>query len=272
MEEVLGRLERREQKAEELVRELDEAVVRAERLGGEVELREQALKKAERTAQDRAREDARRLVLEARSEVDDAIRELRSGVEEGESLDELSKNARRRVEGAVGRYDRVAKRDATGASASLCLSPGDRVRISSTGTRGEVVELRGDRALVEVGALRFEVALTGLEQVEGPRASDSPPEKRGGSWSGPTKGQARLEVDLRGMRIDEMTLELNRALDDALFEDLSDLRIIHGKGTGALRKRVAEVLQMDARVHDFRMGGPTEGGAGVTVVNFGVEV
>ena len=62
--------------------------------------------------------------------------------------------------------------------------------------------------------------------------------------------------------------DLDRALDDAVFEDLEQLRIIHGKGTGALRQRVSEVLSNDARVREFRMGGPTEGGAGVTVAVF----
>jgi DNA mismatch repair protein MutS2 len=75
-------------------------------------------------------------------------------------------------------------------------------------------------------------------------------------------------VDLRGLRVDEMDLELSRALDQAVFEDLAELRIIHGKGTGALRQRVGEVLKLDARVQSFRMGGVTEGGAGVTVAIF----
>jgi DNA mismatch repair protein MutS2 len=79
----------------------------------------------------------------------------------------------------------------------------------------------------------------------------------------------RLEVDLRGMRVDEMELELERALDAAVFEDLAELRIIHGKGTGALRRRVTEILAEDGRVRTHRMGGPTEGGAGVTVAVFG---
>jgi DNA mismatch repair protein MutS2 len=70
------------------------------------------------------------------------------------------------------------------------------------------------------------------------------------------------------MRVDEMEAELVRALDEALLADLPELRIIHGKGTGALRQRVGEILEADARVSEYRMGGPREGGAGVTVVNF----
>jgi DNA mismatch repair protein MutS2 len=75
----------------------------------------------------------------------------------------------------------------------------------------------------------------------------------------------RTEVDLRGLRVDEMDAELLRALDQAVLEDLGELRIIHGKGTGALRQRVGELLRGDGRVTDFRMGTPEEGGAGVTV-------
>jgi DNA mismatch repair protein MutS2 len=71
------------------------------------------------------------------------------------------------------------------------------------------------------------------------------------------------------MRVDEMELELSRALDRAVLDDLGQLRIIHGKGTGALRQRVGEMLTDDARVSEFRMGGPGEGGAGVTVASFG---
>ena len=64
----------------------------------------------------------------------------------------------------------------------------------------------------------------------------------------------------------ELDLELDRALDQAVLGGLGEIRIIHGKGTGALRERVAELLGNDGRVLDFRMGTPAEGGAGVTVV------
>ena len=71
------------------------------------------------------------------------------------------------------------------------------------------------------------------------------------------------------MRVDEAEHAVIQAVDEGVVADLGGLRIIHGKGTGALRKRVAEILDDDGRVRDFRMGGPTEGGAGVTVANFG---
>lgn len=269
MEDVLVRLEQQEQKAEEHGLELDHARMRAKRLQRDVESREATLKEAERTAEARAHHDARRLLLEARREVDDTIRELRAAVEEGRSIDEAAALARRRVEQGVERHraESAGRRAGTGVAT---VAVGDSVRIHSTGACGRVVEVRSERALVEVGSLRMELAIGEVERLDvtpqAPRQT-----AKGGGWKGPPKGQARLEVDLRGMRVDEMELELNRALDQALMEDLSQLRIIHGKGTGALRKRVGEILDTDARVRAFRMGGPTEGGAGVTVASFEVE-
>jgi DNA mismatch repair protein MutS2 len=67
------------------------------------------------------------------------------------------------------------------------------------------------------------------------------------------------------MRVDEMEREVFQALDAAVRSDLSALRIIHGKGTGVLRERVAELLRGDPRVREFRLGAWNEGGAGVTV-------
>ena len=264
MEDLLARLERHEQEAADRVHALDQARASTDKLRSDVESREETLQKAERASEDRAHAEARKLLLSARAEVDDAIRELRLGVEEGRALDEAATEARRRVEKAARRHRQDAGPRRNRRTESD-VREGHQVRIQATGARGRVVELRSDRALVEVGAIRFEVSVADLERVDDAPAST----QRRGGWTGPPRGQVRLEVDLRGMRVDEVVLELARALDEAVIEDLDHLRIIHGKGTGVLRKRVGELLEADARIREFRMGGPTEGGAGVTIASFG---
>ena len=77
---------------------------------------------------------------------------------------------------------------------------------------------------------------------------------------------ARPEIDLRGLRAEEAVGEVERAVDAAVRADLTTLRIIHGKGTGALREVVAQTLRADRRVKSFRLGMPSEGGTGVTIV------
>jgi DNA mismatch repair protein MutS2 len=74
------------------------------------------------------------------------------------------------------------------------------------------------------------------------------------------------EIDLRGMRVGEIEDIVMHAVDAAIRADLKSLRIIHGKGTGALRERVTEMLRKESRVTSFRLGAWNEGGAGVTVV------
>ena len=280
VEHLLATLEARE-------RELSRALARAEldrevaaSLRTELEQREAALNERERTAEVRAREDARRLLMEARGEVEAAIRELRSSSGPGESSapEDSERAARRRVEEAARRQrERTAgprskgRRDAPRRGA---IEPGRRVRVVGSGAKGVVQELRDDRVTVEVGALRLQLPLGGVEPIEGEekREAPLPGGKRrgggGGGWSGPELDPA-FEVDLRGRRVEEIDLELGRALDAAVVGGLRELRIIHGKGTGALRARVGELLEADRRVGDFRGGKPGEGGAGVTIALLG---
>ena len=266
LEDVLTRLEAKEREASELLEALDAEKARARSLRTELDTRERALRAAEKEAGDQARAEARKLLMEARAEVEQAIREVKAAAEEQADLDEVAREARRRVEKAA-RAHRPARSGRPRPKPDRAPSVGDRVKVHATGAKGHVVELRSGRAVVEVGALRMEVDAGDLEPI------DPLPEKKGavrkGGWSGPEKAEAaRPEVDLRGMRVHEMELELTRALDHAVFEDLHEVRIIHGKGTGALRQRVGEILKGDARVRSFRMGGPMEGGAGVTVASF----
>jgi len=273
MDELLARLERHEREARELAEALDAERSAAATLRDDVERRERALREAERTADARAREEARKLLLAAREEVEEAIRGLRGvaeavtrGDEDHHALDAAARDARRKVERAATRM-RERESAQGGSRRASGIEPGDLVRIRATGSKGRVVEVRSGRALVEAGALKLEVALDDLDADE--EALPQPEARRArGGWSGPVREPVRIEVDLRGMRVDEIETELTRALDEALLGDLGELRIIHGKGTGALRQRVSEILAGDARVREFRMGGPEEGGAGVTVARF----
>ena len=75
----------------------------------------------------------------------------------------------------------------------------------------------------------------------------------------------RSEIDLRGRTVDEAVAEVDRTLDGLIVAGGVSLRIVHGKGTGALRTAIGEHLNLDERVKSFRLGEPNEGGAGVTI-------
>lgn len=267
MEDVLERLEAREREVEGLLHELEVERRQTERLRSDLESRESTLVAAERSADDRARADARKLLMDARAEVEETIRQLREAADTNADLDEAAREARRRVEGAAGELRESESGRRSAGRSPEAATPGAFVRLRATGARGTVLEVRDERAVVEVGAMRFEVAIADLEELDAP--VPAPSGRPGGGWSAPPRGQAKIEIDLRGLRVDEMQLELERALDAAVLEDLSQLRIIHGRGTGALRQRVTELLEADGRVREFRMGVPSEGGAGVTIATFG---
>ena len=266
MEELLSRLENQEEEVSQLAHKLAIEKNRTTQLKSDLDTRESVLQEAERSAEERTREKARKLLLEAREEVEVAILELRNAAKHGETLEDASRVARRRIEYAVSQQrSRIKEKQDHGESANVAL--GDKVTIRSSGSQGTVVDIRGSRALVEVGSLRLEITLTDLD------FAGLIPEEQGTVYrlDGGVNPDSSLsfEVDLRGLRVDEMEGVLVRALDEAVVGDLAELRIIHGKGTGALRNRVSEMLEQDLRVQGFRMGSINEGGAGVTVASFG---
>ncbi len=179
------------------------------------------------------------------------------------------REARRRVESVAAEHaealDRLDARERQAASEPLAgeIAVGDTVELSTLGGRaGSVVEMRDGQAVVAVGAMKLTVPTSTLTRTrrQAPEAQ-TPVPLRGDM----PEVAAPTEIDLRGMRVEEMERALMQALDAAVRADLRSMRIIHGKGTGALRDRVAELLRGDQRVRAWRLGAWNEGGAGVTV-------
>jgi len=137
------------------------------------------------------------------------------------------------------------------------LAPGVWVEVPSLGRRGRVVELRGEEVLVQVGPLRMSLKPQEVRPL--PEAEPAKP-----LLAGPRR-EVR-EVDLRGLTVAEALLEVDQALEEARALGLSTLRLLHGKGTGALRQAIREALRRDKRVESFADAPPGEGGHGVTVV------
>ncbi len=134
----------------------------------------------------------------------------------------------------------------------------------------------GGRVLVVQGGLRVELpastlrelrsTATGEEKQETASAPAEPRAARSGAGGVPEVDEVPTEVDLRGMRVEEALDRLDRALDRALLAGLREVRVIHGKGTGALRSAVEEYCRTHEMVDSARMAAQWEGGAGATVI------
>ena len=266
-------LEAKEQRFADQTEELARQLARTQTLRETLERRERELKEREKDAERRARQQARDLLLQSRAEVEAAIREVRDAAD-ADRLEEAARGARRRVEEAATRQrekqpaePRPRTGQGRGRRGGVVLEPGVRVRIESLGRTGTVVDLRDGKAMVEAGAMRLLLPREDLTPLApGDQQADPRPRPSAGYVN--AGSDARPEVDLRGMRPDEVDVLLGRALDSAIMAGLPSFRIIHGKGTGALRAHVRKLLESDRRVSVQRPGELFEGGTGVTVVEF----
>jgi len=270
---LIEQLERREAELTEREREAAAIADDARQRIAAVAARERAVRERERVAERESRTDARKFLLGARAEIERTIRELKS--RGAESVDEAGREARQRAEQLLAdqnahleRLDReeanLQRRAATVAAPRRDdpVDVGDTVEVASLGGRiGRVVELRDGDAVVAVGAVKLTVSRKALT-----RSEQSVPSETVAIWTGDLpEVHVPTEIDLRGLRPDEAEAAVLQTLDAAIRADLKILRIIHGKGTGALRDRVGEMLRKDTRVRAFRLGAWNEGGAGVTV-------
>jgi DNA mismatch repair protein MutS2 len=183
-------------------------------------------------------------------------------------------------EAAAEERQRELERSAREQARQFLLEARRRVEEALALARAAVSEATAKEArrLVEQGVQQEAEALKKLEQEAGKKgwrvrtgsgtrdAGSTRPNPEVVSTSRFPLPASRTEVDLRGLTVDEATSAVTAALDAAVVEDLPYLRIIHGKGTGALRSAVRRLLEHDARVGAFRLAPPREGGAGVTVV------
>jgi DNA mismatch repair protein MutS2 len=264
---LLADLEQRDAALAAREQRAEEAIAGAEARFGHVEARERTVRERAREFERRARHDAREYVLRARQEVERAIADLR---QEGGDLAEAARGARRRIERLAAEHGQeleALERDVPAAPTAPArqtvdaLAPGQWVEVETLGGRpGQVVEVRDDDAVVAIGAVKLTVPLRAVRRTT--RAAPAEPVPLSADVP---EVIASREIDLRGMRVDEAEERVMRALDDAVRADLPSIRVIHGKGTGALRQRVSEMLQKDTRVKAFRLGAWNEGGAGVTV-------
>jgi DNA mismatch repair protein MutS2 len=150
------------------------------------------------------------------------------------------------------------------------VTAGDRVEVAHLGLRGDVLSVDDATASVQAGAVTVKVPLQAIRVLQR-GASPSRPEGSRRVYPGrssirtPGKSAVATEMNLIGRTTDEARDLLEKYLDDAFLAGLTSVRIIHGKGTGALRRAVEDVLSSHPLVTAHRPGAPSEGGGGATV-------
>jgi DNA mismatch repair protein MutS2 len=208
-------------------------------------------------------EEARLIVDRANAVIEKSVREIREQAAGRESV--------RAARTEIARVKEYLTREAGTLQEERplddTLGPGSAVRLLDGTDTGEIVSVgdNGKSAIVVFGSVRMRVHMEDLRaapQGARPRVSTAT-----SAYELPATPER--EIDLRGMTGDEALPLIDKFLDSAMLAGLSRVDIIHGKGTGALRKKVTEYLSRHPRVRAFRLGEWNEGGTGATVVELG---
>ena len=220
---------------------------------------------------DQARSKANHQVSMAKRKANSIIHHLRqlemqqgANVKENQLIDAQGALNALHQEDPRLKHNSVLKR----AKAKHDLHKGDAVMVKSYGQYGELLDKRGNHKWeVQIGILKMEIDERDLEKVD---KKSLPKEKETRRSSAVHTTQTRhtsARLDLRGHRYEQAMSELSDFIDHALLNNLSSVTIIHGKGTGALRKGTQQYLQSNPRVKSFSYAAPNNGGDGATIVN-----
>jgi len=261
MSELLARLDA--QARTEAAREADMARREAEAATRLAEARSQ-LERAEvrsRDVMEGAKREAATLLAEIRRGVSAEWEQLRRTERSRRSLTD----ARQRVRELASR---VPETSIEAEVASEPLTLGDAVEAPHLGVRGRLSSLAGPTATVQSGAVTVRVPVRVLRKTG---ANESAARRTPSLATVPEKEHVAPELHLLGRRADEARSLVEKYLDHAFLAGLPTVRLVHGKGTGALRKTVHDLLSGHPLVRSFRTGEPAEGGSGATVADLEVS-
>ncbi|MFJ8516109.1 endonuclease MutS2 [Lysinibacillus xylanilyticus] len=265
VESMIASLEETRRQSEDDAERSHELLMESEELRKELQGKLQAYEERKEALDKKAKEKARKIVDEAKSEAESIIAELR---EMRKNADQVVKEhelieARKRLEEATPlENNKVLKKAAQVKARAQNLVVGDEVKVLSYGQRGTLLEKVSDSEwVVQMGILKMKISDSDLEYI---KPEKEPVQRIAGVKN--RNSQVKLELDLRGERYEDAIIRTEKYIDDALLANYGRVSIIHGVGTGALRQGIQSYLKKHKRVKSFRFGEAGEGGLGVTVV------
>jgi DNA mismatch repair protein MutS2 len=219
-----------------------------------------------------ANEEARTILQEAKEYADEVIRKFNKGLS-GTEMEQARSGLRKKIDDKNEHlaYKSAASKKAHKSYKPHEFRPGDLVRVLSLNLNGTVTSLPNSKGevTVQMGILHSQVNIHDLELMDEPGMTEVHAPK-------PTSGTSKLsksatissEINLIGKTVEEALILLDKYLDDAYLSHLSPVRVVHGKGTGALRQAVHGHLKRMKHVDSYRLGVFGEGDSGVTIVEF----
>lgn len=266
LEQTRALLERDRSETAKKLREAEESAKKAAFLRAELSVR---LEKAD----EKARRDAERIISDARRTAEDTFAELdemRRKMNEDEQAQEVNRarsELRRKLNESQSKVKaKQPEKPAEDKKSAREVRAGDTVEIKSMGVKAEVVDVNPDGSLnLRAGIMNVKLKPDDVYLIEGHAAKQK---KQSVTLAGSTAPRAAVspEIDLRGMESIEAVNAAEQYIDSAVMGKLKTVTIIHGKGTGALRAAVQQMLKRNKAVKSYRLGRFGEGESGVTIV------
>ncbi len=252
----------------------------AKRLKERLQTRQEQFDKRREEMLGKAREEAMQIVLEAKATADRTIKNINK-LGADSDLSRALEEQRAQLRGEISKLEtKTAKKQPKPRKVHKAeeFKIGDAVKVLSLNLSGTVSSLPNARGelFVQMGILRSQVNISDLElipeaTITGPTGDVTRRNKKGTGASQIKMSksfQISSEINLIGMTTDEAVAQLDKYLDDAYLAHLSQVRVVHGRGTGALKKAVHQHLKRLKYVKSFRLGTFGEGDTGVTIVDF----
>lgn len=277
-EDVLTELENNRVIIENEKLEIEKYKREIESLKSDYENRQKKLNETKEKIIREATEEARDILSDAKSTADEAIRELMKKENRGDirSLEKNRSKLREKID-KTHEKTKLNKPEAPRKKNKLSdFKLGEDVRIISMNIEGTVNSIPDNKGnlYVQCGVMRIQAKMDDIEFIDKPNVF-APGMKFSTKSSGKSQGKSlskastmSMEINLLGKTVDEALAELDKYLDDAYLSHLSSVRVVHGKGTGALRNGVHNYLRKVSYVSSFRLAEYGEGDAGVTIVEF----
>jgi DNA mismatch repair protein MutS2 len=269
MESLITELETKSQQAAELKEKYTSLQAKAESERKKFENKIQAIEKDKEKIREKALKEAKSIMDSANQRVERAVQQI---VEQNKADKDEIKEIRKEVDQEKKDIDRSLQEieDKKEDREQVTDDPpkkGDHVRFKDGNTTGELVEINGKNAVVQAGGLRLKTKYKNLVKVE--KKKEKKTKARSSIMVGDnslTTEMVKPSIEVRGMRTEDALHEVTQYIDRAVFRNMNQVEIIHGKGDGILRSQIQSYLNTRKDVKSVETAPIERGGAGCTIV------
>ena len=271
-EAVLEKLEASRHALEEERKIAEEMTERARKIEEKAQSEMDKIETLKARELDKAKREAQKLIDAAERKSNQFLLELDKLKKEQTSSNatEIARKTRRAVKAQMGEMDDLINPNELADNWDYDYKlprnpvPGDRIVIKGIG-EGEVLEFKNNNVFVKSGLLKTRVKLSDIMILDKPKKKPVKTQHNVYRTSSRADADVKTEIDMRGETVDESLSELGLFIDRCVLNNIEEIRIIHGKGTGALRSAVTDYLKTHPNVSEYRLGRYGEGENGVTI-------